>query len=417
VSAKGVALLLLAVGLPSIGAIFTPNARAEGDTSSVGTFGDELAFLQKHTEIIVLSDEQGAAQVAVAPAWQGRVMTSTADGLSGRSLGWTNREHIAAGKLVAHMNIFGGEERFWLGPEGGQFSIFHAKGGVFDWANWQVPRALDTLPFKSVNCSKDCASFRAQFTLTNYSGSRFKVAVKREVCLLDAKVAWEHLGVLPSKNISVVAYESNNTLTNVGKVPWRKETGLLSIWIAGMHPASPSAIFVAPIKAGPSSQLGVEVTSDYFGAVGADRLKVTDNAIYFRVDAAYQSKLGISPRRSLGRFGTYDPEHRVLTIVQFSQPEGVTDYVKSQWKLQEKPYAGDAINVYNDGPTQSGAAPFGPFYELESSSPAAALQPGASIEHTHRTIHLTGPEGELDIIARAVLGVSLKEIDAFLQVK
>ena len=30
------------------------------------------------------------------------------------------------------MNGFGGEDRFWLGPEGGQFSIFFKKDDPFD---------------------------------------------------------------------------------------------------------------------------------------------------------------------------------------------------------------------------------------------------------------------------------------------
>jgi len=57
-----------------------------------------------------------------------------------------------------------------------------------------------------------------------------------------------------------------------------------------------------------------------------------------------------------------------------------------------------------------GAKPLGPFYELESSSPAAALAPGATAAHVHRTLHLAGPEKDLDPIARALLGVSLEEI-------
>jgi hypothetical protein len=52
----------------------------------------------------------------------------------------------------------------------------------------------------------------------------------------------------------------------------------------------------------------------------------------------------------------------------------------------------------------------GPFYELESSSPAAALAPGKGLHHVHRTIHLSGTEKELDAIARATLGVSLNQI-------
>ena len=57
-----------------------------------------------------------------------------------------------------------------------------------------------------------------------------------------------------------------------------------------------------------------------------------------------------------------------------------------------------------------GAKPLGPFYELETSSPAAALAPGKSMEHVHRTFHLQGDEPDLDKIARAVLGVSVDEI-------
>ena len=108
--------------------------------------------------------------------------------------------------------------------------------------------------------------------------------------------------------------------------------------------------------------------------------------------------------------GSYDAENKVLTIVQFNQPEGVTDYVNSLWKLQDNPYGGDAANSYNDGPPTPGAKPMGPFYEIESSSPAAALAPGKSLSHIHRTMHLTGDESSLDKISRSVLGVSLDEI-------
>ena len=57
----------------------------------------------------------------------------------------------------------------------------------------------------------------------------------------------------------------------------------------------------------------------------------------------------------------------------------------------------------------------GPFFELESSSPAAALAPGKSLSHTHRTIHLSGSEPALDGVARAMLGVSIADIKAGLK--
>jgi hypothetical protein len=52
----------------------------------------------------------------------------------------------------------------------------------------------------------------------------------------------------------------------------------------------------------------------------------------------------------------------------------------------------------------------GPFYELESSSPAAALKPGETLRHIHHTFHLQGPEAALNSVAIRVLGVSLDQI-------
>jgi len=89
------------------------------NTDSTTLYGYNRDFLRKHTRIIELKNKNAA--VAIAPDWQGRVMTSTQDGDGGLSFGWINRELIASGKLSKHINAFGGEERIWLGPEGGQF--------------------------------------------------------------------------------------------------------------------------------------------------------------------------------------------------------------------------------------------------------------------------------------------------------
>jgi hypothetical protein len=222
-------------------------------------------------------------------------MTSTARGDSGTSFGWINRELITSGKLQPHINVFGGEDRFWLGPEGGQFSIFFAKGAKFELADWQTPTAIDTLPYKVTSHSREKAVFEAEFALTNYSGTRFEVAVKREVRLLSEDAAWKHLNGSRATGISLVAFETDNQIRNAGKVPWRKDTGLLSVWILGMYNPSPSATVVAPIKAGPDSELGAKVTSDYFGSVPPERLVVKENAVYLKADGQFRSKMGLTP--------------------------------------------------------------------------------------------------------------------------
>jgi len=169
-----------------------------------------------------------------------------------------------------------------------------------------------------------------------------------------------------------------NRITNAGQDAWKKESGLLSIWILGMFNPSPRTTIVVPIKPGSESDLGPRVNADYFGRVPPERLVAKENVIFFRGDGQYRSKIGINPRRAKPVLGSYDAANRVLTVVQFTIPAGATDYVNSMWEIQKEPYAGDAANSYNDGPPAPGAKPLGPFYELESSSPAIALAPGQS---------------------------------------
>jgi len=108
-----VAALALAAGCAK-----APHEEAKGIM-----FKDDVAFLKQQTGPIVLTDESGQAQVAVNPDLQGRVMTSTAGGSAGLSFGWINRAALSSAENNLHMNAFGGEDRFWIGPEGGQILV------------------------------------------------------------------------------------------------------------------------------------------------------------------------------------------------------------------------------------------------------------------------------------------------------
>jgi hypothetical protein len=256
-------------------------------------------------------------------------------------------------------------------------------------------------------------SFKKRFTLDNYSGTKFEVQVDREVKLLSDDQVWRDLKLDPVKGVEFVAFESLNKLTNAGKVAWNKKAGLLAIWILGQFQASPSTTIVIPIHERSVAQLGVPVTSDYFGPIPSERLAVRPNAIFMKADAEYRSKRGISPERAKGVLGSHDPQRHLLTIVQQTLADPKADYVNNAWKIQDEPFKGDVTNAYNDGPQADGAR-LGYFYEMESLSPAVALEQGQSIEHMQRTFHLEGDEQQLDQIARAVLGVSLREINTAL---
>lgn len=386
------------------------------------TFNEDVEFLKKHTDVVVLRD--GERQVAVVPQYQGRVMTSTASAESSSSYGWLNYELIekgvmpeteTQGTLEDHIYVFGGEERFWMGPEGGQFSIFFKPGVEFDFANWETPASIDTLPYNIADQTGDHVASTHDCVLTNYSGTELSVGIKRTIRLLGETEVTELLKQPLPADVQYVAYESDNVLINRGDTPWTKETGLLSIWILGMYKPSPGTTAVIPVKTGPEETLGPVVDDAYFGRIPPEYLAVSDDAVFLKGDGTRRGKIGISPARSKGIAGSYDASGNTLTLVTYNVPDGHAGYVNSMWEIQKKPFDGDAINAYNDGSPGPGLDPLGPFYELETSSPATALNPGESIRHIQRTLHTTGPEKELDEIAKKTLGVGIDRIKGAFQ--
>jgi hypothetical protein len=375
-------------------------------TDSTKQYGFNRDFLERHTEVIEL--RKGTSAIAIAPEWQGRVMTSTSEGDNGFSFGWINRELIAGGKRLPHINAFGGEERLWLGPEGGQFSLFFGKGKPFTYENWQTPGFMDTTPFDLIAKTDSSAQFALDVETENYSGTALSFRLERVVTMLTGKDLTLETGIDP-EGLNCVAYRSDNTIINKGEMAWKKETGLLSVWMLGMFIPSPSVVVVIPVKPGDEKVDGPMVNDNYFGKVAADRLRVKGNHIFFRADGKSRGKIGIPPLRAAGTMGSYDSENKILTLLICRMPEKPGVYVNSAWELQEKPFSGDALNSYNDGPLADGTQ-MGPFYELETSSAAAELQPGGKLTHTQYTLHITGNPQLLDKVSRKVLGVSLEEI-------
>ena len=374
-----------------------------------GRFEADVAFLRQHTQVLTLTDPSGA-QVVIAPGYQGRVMTSTTGGSDAPSFGWIGRTAIGSGQRQPHMNVFGGEDRFWLGPEGGQYALYFKAGDPFDLDHWQVPEPLDWGGWDVETQSATSARFQKRMTLINYAKTQMEIDVDRTVRMLSRDEVTPMLGEPPSDAVRIVAFESSNTVTNVGTASWKQESGLVSVWILGMFNPSPETNIALPYATGPESRLGPIVNDAYFGKVPADRLVVKPSAVVFRGDGRYRSKIGLSPSRALPIAGSYDAVGHVLTLVRYTRPADFAGYVNSMWEIQKEPYKGDVINSYNDGPPAPGKPPLGPFFELETSSPALSLVPAQQYTHVHRTFHLVGPEADLDRVARATIKVGLDEL-------
>src|SRR6185369_15173705 len=143
---KHVALLFSILYLISCNDNKSPMPLTTADSTAVkGTYAYDAEFLKKHTgRVIELKDKAGQSKVLLSADYQGRVMTSSAMGDSGASFGWINYNLIASGQKKKQFNPVGGEERFWLGPEGGQYALYFNKGDSFNIDHWQVPPVIDT---------------------------------------------------------------------------------------------------------------------------------------------------------------------------------------------------------------------------------------------------------------------------------
>jgi len=374
---------------------------------SARTFEEDVAFLKRHAEVKVLSSDQGG-RIAVSSQYQGRVMTS-AVGAGAASLGFINRAFIEAGRTGTAFDNYGGEDRFWLGPEAGQYGLYFPASKPFSFEFWQTPHDLQEGAWQTRAEGPTSITYARAFSVANYEQRVFKVEIERKLTLLSAEQASQRLGMVLPASLSWVGFSSENKLTNAGTDPWSEASGLLSVWILGMFAPVPGTQVIVPFETSTSGEI---VNDRYFGKVPSDRLLVNEQKgfLAFRADGKYRSKIGLGPTRAKRALGSYSDPARLLTLVLYTKPGGATRYVNSMWEHQAAPYAGDVVNSYNDGPPGPGKPPLGGFYEIESSSPAAALGPRESLSHEHQTYHFSGPRADLEALAQQVLGVSLSDL-------
>jgi hypothetical protein len=372
-----------------------------------GTYGYDIEFLKTNQiDFIELNDKTSKARLILVPSLQGRVMTSSANGNEGNSFGWINYKLIESGVVSNQFNPYGGEERFWLGPEGGPFSIYFEQWKEQVFTNWVVPPVLDTENYEVKLSNEQRVEMVKNTVLKNAFGTEFKIGIERSVSILSKDTLHSIFNINIPSNLDFIAYQTNNTIKNIGKEAWTKEKGLLSVWMLCMFNPSPSTTVFIPYK---SEGKGTIVNDEYFGKVPSDRLITDNSTVYFKIDGKLRSKIGLPPERAKDICGSYDSDKKILTILWCSLPLESKEYVNSKWGKQEYPYQGDVINSYNDGPVEDGSI-MGPFYEIETSSPAADLLPEESITHSQRIVHIQGNEADLARIVKQLFNLELQNI-------
>lgn len=376
-------------------------------TYQKGTFGYDLNFLKQHDSVIVLKTNDDNAQIIISPKYQAKVFTSTTNGNDGFSFGWVNYKAFT-GPVDAHMNAFGGENRLWLGPEGGRFSLFFNPGDSMVFNYWKTPAAFDTEAWQVTAKTNNEVTMKKDMQLKNYHGTQLQLSVTRAINILSNDEINANTGLSLDTSIKSVAYQTTNTLTNTGKNEWTEATGMPCIWILDMMKNTPATVIVVPYKNAAGEDFKNVATTDYFGQIPPDRLRRDDNKLFLKADGKSRGKLGIKPKFAKPVLGSYDAQNKVLTIAMF-EPDASAKYLNQEWNTNKPSFSGDAVNAYNDGPLADGSQ-MGPFYEIESVSPAAFLKPDQSMVHKQSVYHFTGDEKALDAISQKLLGVTLNEV-------
>lgn len=392
-----------------------PNQKEEADTTlpehyQAESFGYDLNFLRSYDSTLVLLGE-GNSQVIVSPKYQAKVFTSTTEGNHGPSFGWVNYKAFSA-SIDLHMNAYGGENRFWLGPEGGVFSLYFEKDKEMVFENWKTPAPIDTEPWSVASQDNSSVTLNKEMQLTNYAGTNISLSGERKISILDRASIEEKLKISLDSSLKSVGYITDNSITNTGENEWTEKTGMPCIWMLDMFKPSPETTVIIPYKTEEITKSVKVATTDYFGEIPPDRIKYKDNILFFKADGNKRSKLGVSPLRAKPIAGSYDAQNKIVTITIFDvDPSG--KYLNQEWNTTKPPFSGDAVNSYNDGPLDDGSI-MGPFYEIESVSPAAFLKPGESLSHQHTVIHLTGDEKALSEILNKMFGVTSEEVSGIL---
>jgi len=399
-----ICLLLLAACQPA-----TNNHQAEMQTPSFtpGEFGYDLRFLQKQDPALVVL-KKGEAQLIVSPKYQGKVFTSTSDGETGQSFGWINYK-IFGKTADSHMNAYGGENRLWLGPEGGKYSLFFPPKTKMIFENWKTPAEIDTEAWIMKSRDSNRVVLQKDMTLVNYQGNTLRLKIDRSITILGSEEIMRSTGVPANPQVKSVGYETENILTNQGSQEWTASTGMPCIWILDMFKPSPATVIIVPFEHSPGQDFAKTATTSYFGEIPSDRIRHNDSLLVFKADGKSRGKLGIVASKAKNIAGSYDVLHKVLTIIMF-EVDGSARYLNQEWNTEKPSFSGDAVNAYNDGPLADGTQ-MGPFYEIESVSPAAFLKPNESRSHRHSVFHFSGNEQELNEISLKLLGISLEKMN------
>lgn len=296
-----------------------------------------------------------------------------------------------------------GQERLWLAPEWGPFSLFHAAGAAQNRGTYRPPDALGN-GYEVTWKKPDRVTVARAMRLENAAGHRLDMAVERTfrpLTLEDVELAL-NVG-LPGK-VDFAGFATENRLRNTGDTAWTQATGTAALWPISSFPATEETVVIAPYD---PRGTGSEVYGGYLGEPGGDRLVVDGEhgVILFRADGASLGKIGLNASRAKEVIGAIDFQRRLLMIVHYDQMAKSRSINMRPTQAEGEAFEGDVVLAYNHSGVDGER-----YFNLETVGPALLLQPDQSVAHHQRTLVFRGDMETLSTVSEKVLGVGLADV-------
>jgi len=332
------------------------------------SYDDALNYLAQKTAVVELYDQLGG-RVAVCPEWNGRILTSTCDGLKGYSFGCVNVPAIEAERF----ENFGGEDHWTISP-----LIY---------------------PFTVESIKENNVVLRRDIPMADAHGKRVALSLRRSLSLLSRRKLGDWFGeavadALEQDEVSAVGFRSENSVRT------QEKTHLASRQ-RGMFNASPHAfIIVAALPNGftanDDESLPFPVDINYLGGSPHGRIRHLPQALLIRADGHGRCQATIPYWAAPPILGAAELRFGTLTLCTFDVP-GETDTEE------------DMIRIGNAGITPTAGLDWTRHYEMNCFSAAQKLQPDESLVYRQHTLHLVADKNRLGILVQQIFEISLEQ--------
>ena len=325
-------------------------------------YHDALNYLVQKTSVIELYDQFGG-RIAVCPEWNGRVMTSTCDGLKGDSFGCIKVQAIDA-ELFEN---FGGEDHWTLSPTIHSFTI-------------------ETLKEQKVILQRT-------LRMTDANGVSGEFHLSRSVFLLNRRNIRDLFGdavadSLEREDVSAVSFRTENTARSQ-KQAW------VASRLRGMFNASPTTAILLTTPPENFETGRSSVIVDYLGGSPHSRIRYLPQTMLMRADGQKQCQVTLPFPDAPPIIGAIELRLGALTLWTFDLPNVSED---------------DVVRIYNANRPPTEGLDWATYYEINCFSAAQRLFSENSLTYCQSILHLNANNAVLDDLVRQIFDVSLEDI-------